>query len=174
MSTIYYTASSLDGFIVDDDGSLDWLTSRDIDTDGFGGYTPFIAGVGAIVMGATTYEWVVEHEDGAWPYEMPAWVVTHRPEIVRRDHEGVQAFSGAVTDLHPRLLEAAGANHVWVVGGGHLAAQYVAAGLIDEMWVHFAPCTLGSGRPVLPVRSEWTLADTGRNRDFVGARWLRA
>jgi hypothetical protein len=42
------------------------------------------------------------------------------------------------------------------------------------MWVHYAPCTLGAGRPVLPTASRWRLVDTGRNRDFVGARWARA
>ena len=50
MATIYYTASSLDGFIVDEHDSLDWLTSRNIDAEG-----PFGSGVhetvGALVMG---------------------------------------------------------------------------------------------------------------------------
>jgi hypothetical protein len=55
VSTIYYTGSSLDGFIVDEQNSLDWLTSRNIDADGPFGYRTFIESVGALVMGATTY-----------------------------------------------------------------------------------------------------------------------
>jgi len=47
-----------------------------------------------------------------------------------------------------------------------------AAGLVDEMIVAYAPCSLGAGGPVLPLRSEWTLAESGLNGDFVGARWL--
>ena len=57
MATIYYTASSIDGYIVDDRKSLDWLITRNIDADGPFGYRAFSNSVGALVMGATTYEW---------------------------------------------------------------------------------------------------------------------
>ena len=60
MATIYYTASSLDGYIVDESDSLDWLTSREIDPDGPFGYDEFIKSVGALVMGSSTYEWLVQ------------------------------------------------------------------------------------------------------------------
>ncbi|GAB2702885.1 hypothetical protein [Nocardia thraciensis] len=53
--TIYYTATSLDGFIATSDHSLDWLLSRTADEDGPMGYNPFIADIGAICMGASTY-----------------------------------------------------------------------------------------------------------------------
>ena len=75
--TVYYTATSLDGFIATADNSLDWLLSRDVDAAGPMGYDGFIAGVGAIAMGATTYLWVREH-DPDWMPERPAWVFTHR------------------------------------------------------------------------------------------------
>jgi hypothetical protein len=38
--------------------------------------------------------------------------------------------------------------------------------------VSYAPCTLGSGAPVLPVRSEWKLTESAVNGDFVCARWV--
>lgn len=173
MSTVYYTASSLDGFIVDTDDSLDWLTSRNIQQDGPFGYDEFIASVGALVMGAATYEWIVRNQPGEWMYTQPTWLLTHRPGIVEAGHP-VQVFAGTVADLHPRLVEAAAGKDVWVVGGGDVAAQFVGAGLVDEMIVSYASCSLGAGAPVLPLRSEWTLVSSAVNGDFVCARWRRA
>ena len=170
MACVYFTAASLDGFIVDDRGSLDWLTSRAIDVNGPFGYKAFETGVGALVMGAATYEWLLANQPGEWMYSQPTWVLTHRPDIIAAGHP-VQVFSGAVTELHPQLVAAADDKDVWVVGGGEVAAQFIAAGLVDEMIVSYAPCSLCSGAPVLPLRSEWTLAETGVNGDFVCARW---
>jgi len=175
VKTIYYTGSSLDGYLVDAEGSLDWLISRKIDADGPFGYDDFIKTVGALAMGADTYEWIVKN-NGEWSYEQPAWVLTHRPDIVAAvsaDYP-VQTFEGDVTELHPKLVSAAAGKDVWVIGGGYVAAQFVAAGLVDELVVSYAPCTLGAGSPVLPVRSEWVLESSAANGDFVCARWTRA
>ena len=72
--TQYYTATTLDGFIADPDNSLDWLLSRRSDDGGPLDYGAFIARVGALAMGATTYEWLLDHEfagkdpaEWAWP-----------------------------------------------------------------------------------------------------------
>jgi dihydrofolate reductase len=173
MATIYYTASSIDGFIVDDRGSLGWLISRNIDADGPFGYRAFAGSVGALVMGATTYEWILANDPDEWQYEQPSWVLTHRPNIVRAG-DRVHAFHGDVTELHPQLLQAAGYQDVWVVGGGEAAAQFVSAGLIDELIVSYAPCTLGTGGRLLPSRSEWKLIESGVNGDFICARWRKA
>lgn len=174
MACVYYTASSLDGYIVDENGGLDWLTSRDIDADGPFAIEPFMATVGSLVMGADTYEWILKNHPGDWMYAgLPAWVLTHRPEIIAVGHD-VQTFAGSVAELHATLVSAAADKNVWVVGGGDVAAQFVAAGLIDEMIVAYAPCTLGSGSRVLPVRSEWALVASAVNADFVCAHWRRA
>lgn len=172
MATTYFTASSLDGFVVDDNDSLAWLTSRNVDADGPFGYQAFIDGIGALVMGSKTYEWIVANEPGDWMYTQPSWVVTSRPGIVVDGHP-VRTFEGDVTTLHPTLVEAAGDKDIWLVGGGATAAQFVAAGLVDDMIVTYTPCSLGSGAQLLPVRSEWVLAETGVNGDFVCARWTR-
>jgi dihydrofolate reductase len=173
VATVYYTASSLDGYIVDDNDSLDWLLSRDIDANGPFGYDAFAKSIGALVMGSTTYEWIVKNQPGAWMYDQPSWVLTHRPHIIAEGH-AVRTFDGAVADLHPELVEAAAGRDVWVVGGGEVAAQFVAADLVDEIVVSYAPCTLGAGAPVLPMRSEWSLIESAVNGDFVCARWRRA
>src|SRR3954447_17116400 len=144
MATVYLTASSLDGYIVDEAGSLDWLTSRAVDADGPFGYEKFVKTVGALVMGSATYEWVANNHPGDWMYEQPSWVLTHRPHIIADGHP-VQTFDGDVTELHPKLMSAAGDKDVWVVGGGNVAAQFVKADLIEEMIVSYAPCSLGGG-----------------------------
>jgi dihydrofolate reductase len=172
MATIYYTASSIDGYIVDDRDSLDWLITRNIDADGPFGYRAFANSVGALVMGATTYEWILANDD-EWQYTQPTWVLTHRPDIVRKGHP-VKAFQGDVTQLYPLLEQAAGYQDIWVVGGGEAAAQFADAGLIDELIVSYAPCTLGTGGRLLPMHSEWRLIDSGINGDFICARWRKA
>jgi dihydrofolate reductase len=172
MSTVYFTASSLDGYIVDEAESLDWLTSRAVDADGPFGYQAFMESVGALVMGSATYEWVVNNHPGDWMYEQPSWVLTHRPQIIADGHP-VQTFAGEVTELHAKLVSAAAGKDVWVVGGGDVAAQFVTAGLIDEMIVTYAPCSLGGGSRLLPIRSEWALVESCVNADFVCARWRK-
>ena len=172
MATVYYTASSLDGYIVDEAGSLDWLTSREIDPDGPFGYDEFIKSVGALVMGSATYEWLLRNQPGDWMYEQPSWVLTHRPEIIVEGHP-VLVFDGDVRQLHPKLVADAAGKDVWVMGGGDVAAQFAAAGLIDEMIVSHTPCSLGAGSPVLPIRSEWALVEAGVNGEFVCARWRK-
>ena len=62
MKTQYYTATSVDGYIADESNSLDWLFEVDRCETGKDAFDTFFAGVGAMAMGATTYEWVVEHE----------------------------------------------------------------------------------------------------------------
>jgi dihydrofolate reductase len=172
VACVYYTASSLDGFVADEAGSLDWLTSRDVDADGPFGYEAFAKDVGALAMGSTTYEWILAHHPGDWTYQQPSWVLTHRPEIIADGHP-VRTFSGDVTALHPTLVSAAAGKDVWVVGGGEVAAQFVNAGLVDQMITSYAPCTLGSGARMLPVASEWTLVESAINGEFVCARWTR-
>ena len=173
MACVYFTASSLDGFVVDEHDSLDWLTSRQHDPDGPFGIDAFMANIGALVMGSATYEWILKNHPGPWMYDQPSWVLTTRPEIVAEEHP-VHTFSGEITDVYPRIEEAADGKDVWLVGGGRVAAQFAAAGLVDQMIVTYAPCSLGSGARVLPVRSEWKLAESAVNGEFVCARWVAA
>ena len=175
--TRYYTATTLDGFIADESHSLDWLFSREQDHGGILNYRDFIAGVGARAMGATTYEWVLEHEfsgkdpsEWKWPYDLPCWVLTHRELTVVPDAD-VRFASGDVRTVHAEMTSAAGGKDLWVVGGGDLAGQFADAGLLDEVIVYVAPVTLGAGAPLLPRRLELRLEELGRNGAFACARY---
>jgi dihydrofolate reductase len=173
--TQYYTATTLDGFIADPNDSLDWLFTRARDEDGPLNYRDFIARVGALAMGSTTYEWILDHEfkgkepsEWRWPYELPCWVFTHRRLPVVPDAR-IEFTSGDVAPVHAEMVAAAGGRNVWIVGGGDLAGQFADAGLLDEVLVSIAPVTLGAGAPLLPRLLELRLDDVGQNGDFVSA-----
>ena len=171
--TVYYTATTLDGFIADADHSLDWLLTREADAEGPMGYRAFEKTVGSLVMGASTYEWVQRHGED-WAYDQPAWVLTHRQPAT---YEGRDIrFTAADTreellGLHADLVAAAGDLDVWVVGGGPVAAQFAAAGLLDEVVVSIAPVTVGSGAPLLPARVELATREVAQNGEFAVVRY---
>ncbi len=167
--TQYYTATTLDGFIADESHSLEWLFKRRQDRDGPLNYDVFIAGVGALAMGATTYEWILEHEHGKWPYDLPCWVFTHRDLGLAA--AGIELTSHDVEEVHAQMREAAGERNVWIVGGGDLAGQFAERGLLDEVIVYIAPVTLGAGAPLLPRHIELRLEELERNGDFACARY---
>lgn len=150
MSTQYYTAASLDGFLATDDHSLEWLFPLgDINDTS---YPAFIQQVGALAMGASTFEWMLRHVVGAgapWPYTQPTWVFSHRPQPVVPGAV-IHHVQGDVRPVHEAMVRVAGERHVWLVGGGELVGQFWDAGLLDEIIVQLGSVTLGSGKPLLP------------------------
>lgn len=156
MKTQYYTATSLDGFIATEDDSLDWLFPLgDINDTG---YPAFIAEIGALAMGSTTYEWMLRHSDkvvqetgSAWPYTQPSWVFTHR-ELPKVEGADIRFVRGSVQPVHAEMTAAANGKNIWIVGGGDLAGQFHDAGLLDEAIVQLASVTLGRGKPLFPRR----------------------
>jgi dihydrofolate reductase len=156
MKTQYYAASSLDGFIATEDDSLAWLMQFGDPADT--SYPAFIREVGALCMGAATYEWLLRElvkpgaeATGAWPYEQPCWVFTHR-QLPRVPGADIRFVAGEVAPVHRAMAEAAGGRNVWIVGGGELAGRFHDAGLLDELIVQVTAVTLGQGKPLLPRR----------------------
>ena len=156
MKTQYYTAASLDGFIATEDDSLDWLFQLGDPEET--SYPAFIAEVGALAMGASTYEWMRRHADAvsaqmgsSWPYTQPAWVFSHRslPAVEGADIRMVQ---GDVRAVHAAMRQAAGGKNIWIAGGGDLAGQFHDAGLLNEIIVQVGSVTLGRGKPLFPRR----------------------
>ena len=110
--TTYYISSSIDGFVADDNDSLDWL--YEIDRGGREVFAPFIAEIGAFAMGAATYEGrlrdsnVLAHPE-KWQQEhagRPAWVFTHR-ELPRVPGADISFVSGDVRLTHQAMADGA-------------------------------------------------------------------
>src|SRR5687768_15258137 len=113
--TQYFVAASLDGYIADAQGRLDWLFPFDSAEGVAEHYKAFISGVGALAMGAATYEFVLAHSRESWPdVGLPTWVFTHR---------GLPGFPGAdirfttedVGAVHAQMVRAAGEKNIWLV-----------------------------------------------------------
>lgn len=167
--TVYYVASSVDGFIATPDHSLDWLLTRTSDPGGPMDLDAFVAGVGAIAMGASTYRWIRAHQD-TWDYDVPTWVFTHR-DLAAPPGGDVRFTADPVEDVHRELVTAAGDRDIWLMGGGELVGRFAEAGLLDEVVVCFAPVTLGAGAPLLPRRLELRCTEVAANGEFACARY---
>jgi len=156
MKTQYFTATSLDGFVATEDDSLDWLFPLSKVSDS--SYPEFIAEVGALAMGAATYEWMVRNaekvasETGSpWPYTQPAWIFTNRTLPIIKG-VNIRFVKGDVRHVHDEMRIAAGTKNIWIVGGGDLAGQFHDAGLLDELIVQIGSVTLGRGKQLFPRR----------------------
>ena len=154
----YYCAASLDGFIANPDDTLDWLTGYQGSFSGAnvepmaGSYERFYAGIGALIMGSATYEFVLALAE--WPYtDKPTWVLSSR-QLPAPAHKGadVRIVNAAVPELHAELVAAAGERNLWVVGGGNVASQFADEGLLDEVLVTVVPVVLGHGKPLFDRR----------------------
>ncbi|MEU0487952.1 MULTISPECIES: dihydrofolate reductase family protein [Nocardiopsis] len=179
--TVYNTATSLDGFLATEDHSLEWLFAAEAEGVAQGESAEseveeFMKGVGAVLMGATTYEWVHRHEgDKDWAYDMPSWVLTHRELPPFKGANDIR-FAAADSDdelraLHAKVVESAGGKDLWLLGGGRIAADLARLGLLDEVIVSIAPVTLGSGAPLLAGRVDLRPLDVHRTGAFACARY---
>jgi dihydrofolate reductase len=160
--TQYYCAATLDGYIAEVDDTIDWLREYEGHFEGGdaepvrGAYERFYEGVGALVMGSATYEFILGEltEGSEWLYqEKPTWVLSSR-ELPRPEGADVDVriLKADVRDLHGEMIAAAGERDLWVVGGGNVASQFADEGLLDELLVTVVPVVLGEGKPLFDRR----------------------
>ena len=134
MKVTYYVAASLDGFIADTDGGVDFLSAVEAAGEDYG-YGEFVADVDALIMGRATYAFVERH--GVWPYDDLAVVMTGNPPAEPL------ADTIRFTDAPPAEVVAdlagEGVRHAWMVGGGRLARSFLDAGLLNRMILSTVP-----------------------------------
>jgi dihydrofolate reductase len=173
MRTIYFAASTLDGFIADKDDNLDWLFQFGEPKDQY--IERFVETVGALAMGSRTYQWMLDHmaKDQKWPYGVPTFVFSTRalPSFPGAD---VRFVKGDVRPVHAEMVREARGKNVWIVGGGELVGKFHDAELLDELAIQIVSTTLGSGAPVFPrhLKKPLKLLDVRRlDQEFVELRY---
>jgi dihydrofolate reductase len=139
-----YLAVSADGFVARADNSVDWL--HDYDPAEFG-YAEFMAGIGSIVMGRSSYE-AARSLSGDWLYgEKRAYVVTGRPlaDPPPRTETRPADFAALAAELRGQSD-----GDVWLYGGPKLWAGFLDAGALDRFELYVVPVLIGEGIPLLP------------------------
>lgn len=151
-----FIATSLDGFIAREDGTIDWLDCVSAPGEDYG-FQAFFDGVDTLVMGRKTYDTVLGFPD--WPFAGKRVVVlTHRALAPRH---GERAHAGALAPLLA-ALHAEGAKRVYL-DGGQAIRQGLAENVVDDMTLSTVPVLLGRGRPLFAAEvpaSTWDLVDS--------------
>ena len=131
-----YIASSLDGFIAREDGSVDWLPEN-----AESGYSDFYKSIDTVIIGKTTYDQILTF--GKYPYTDKKSFVFTKTNQNKDENVGfllnVEKF---IEDGFP----GAGEN-IWLVGGAQIIASFLKNQVVDEIIISFIPVLLGKGIP---------------------------
>lgn len=138
-----FIAMSLDGYIADRKGGVDWLKGQGSDNENIDTYSEFIKNIDTILMGWNTYHQIVtELSPKEWIYnDFITYVVTHSRHI---SSEKIQFVDINPVDLVKRLKEESGKD-IWICGGASLVQQLVNQNFIDYYYITVIPTLLGSG-----------------------------
>jgi dihydrofolate reductase len=133
-----YIASSLDGYIAREDGSVDWLP-----TEGDYGYKKFCASIDTILMGRKTYDQILEF--GEYPYSGKKAYIFTKNTKTKKDIN--VKFVSDVIDFTKGLVRSPGKD-IWIVGGAEIITIFLNSDLIDEIILTIIPTVIGKGIPL--------------------------
>lgn len=142
-SNIVFIARSLDGYISDRTGSLDWLQMIPNPGNDDMGYNRFIENVDAIIMGRITFETVCSFGID-WPYKLPVFVMSRSLKTIGDNYfNKAELKSSQPKDLIKELNQN-GFNRLYI-DGGQTIQSFLQEDLIDEIIITTLPVLLGGG-----------------------------
>jgi dihydrofolate reductase len=141
-----YIGTSIDGYIADKNGGIDWLHAipnpENIDM----GYTAFMQQIDALVMGRNTFETILGF-DIDWPYKKPVFVLSNSLKTIPEKCTGrAYVVNGSLLDVLSEI-HGRGFNRLYI-DGGRTIQSFLAEDLIDEMIITYIPILLGGGIPL--------------------------
>jgi dihydrofolate reductase len=158
---LVFIAQSLDGYIADRNGGLEWLSAVPNPDQQDLGYETFYQGIDALVMGRNTFETVCGFEM-EWPYDKPVYVLSSTLDSVPEPFlEKAKVVRGPLSGVLDRIHRA-GYSRIYV-DGGVTVQQFLKEDLIDELTVTTIPVLLGGGTPLfgeLPEKMEFELVES--------------
>lgn len=156
-----YIAASIDGYIADPDGGLDWLSGYPITPELNYGYNEFFNSVDSVIMGGRTYRDIL-NMDVLYPYSEKISYIITRNKNNQATIENIQFLSENIIETISNLKEQQGKD-IWLVGGGEIISILLDNNLVDEMIITHIPKILGDGIPLFPkmrVESNWKLLNS--------------
>jgi dihydrofolate reductase len=161
-----FIATSLDGFISDKDGGIDFLDTfpeiNTVDT----GYHSFTAKIDAMVMGRATFEKVLSFGI-EWPYIMPVFVLSNTLKQVEEQYKDkVFLLKGSVAEVLEQIHQKG--YHRLYIDGGKVIQDFLRADKIDEMVITTIPVLLGGGIPLFGSLSRPMVFECTETKHFLG------
>ena len=140
---VLFIAMSLDGYIADLNGSVDWLNGQRDEVENEDTYSEFVKDIDTVVMGWKTYYQVVtELSPSEWVYsDFISYVITHKE---RTSTDKIRFIHESPSNLVRRLKEEDGKD-IWICGGASIVQQLMQDGLIDKFYISIITTILGSG-----------------------------
>ena len=138
-----FIAMSLDGYIADRNGGVDWLVGQDKENNDINTYSEFVKNIDTVIMGWNTYHQIVtELSPDQWVYpDLTTYVVTHKPQT---SSDKIQFTDACPAELVKKLRGKNGKG-IWICGGANLVQQLVKADVIDCYYITVIPTILGEG-----------------------------
>jgi len=136
---ILYIGTSIDGYIANNDGTLEWLETTEVEGDS--GYNTLIERIDTVVMGKATYD-VVRGFDMEYPYR------TYKNYVFSKSATGSDEYATFIDEdikTFIQELQQQPGKDIWLIGGGNLAREFFKENLIDEFQLAIAPIVLGKG-----------------------------
>jgi dihydrofolate reductase len=132
---------SLDGYIARPDGAVDFLfVPKDFSMESF------FATVDAAIMGRKTYD-VAAKGGGSFGGSMVSYVMSRT--LPAGERNGVHVVNNTPAAL-VRKIRAKPGKHIWLMGGGEIAREFLKADLVDELAIGVVPVLIGEGIPLFP------------------------
>ena len=151
MPNIVYIATSLDGFIADQNNQIDWLHDIPNPEGSDFGFADFMNEIDALVMGRNTFEMVASF-DCEWPYIKPVYLLSTTMQSVPEAYEGkVFLVNGEIEEIVAQLNQQ-GLQRLYI-DGGKTIQSFLEKDLIDEMIITTIPIILGGGIPLFGALS---------------------
>ena len=138
-----FIAMSLDGYIADSNGDVNWLEGCGDDSENIDSYSEFIKDIDTVLMGWNTYYQVAfELSPKEWIYKnLTTYVFTHRD---CNSSEKIKFLNEDVCQFLKKIKSEEGKG-IWICGGANLIQQLMEDNLIDEYYISIIPTILGEG-----------------------------